>query len=206
MGESEAAEERHAAYYLSFAEKAESNLMRVANGSWFQRVEVESDNLAAALYWCTAKPDRLEMEMRLVAALIWFWCIRGYVSQGRAWIDSALERSVSYDRHIGLRAKCLYGTGALAYTEGDTEMAHTQLADSLTLSQKIGDRLLIAQTRYLMGLALLGQGDSKGARLAYEESLVLIREAQDPWSEAFVLACLGHVTLMQGDWIGARSL
>jgi len=173
-----------------------------------ERIETERDNLRAALEWCAEDSSRTEMGMRLAAALVWFWCLRGFVSEGIVRLESALKRTdslpnLSSEQLTILRAKCCYGTGALAFVQGDLVNARAQLAESLALFQKVRAKPWIPQTRYMIGLALAEQGDLCGARVEYEESLPLLREVGDAWSTAFVLTCLGHVVSMQGDPAGA---
>jgi predicted ATPase len=209
--EADEAREQHAAYYLSFAETAEPHVARGLKGIWLERVEIECDNLRAALGWYAAEASRTERGMRLAAALVWFWCLRGFISEGIGWLEAALERSDSLpnlsSRQLAtLRAKCLYGTGALAFVQGDSVKAREQLERSLALFQKVGARPWIPQTRYLIGLALAEQGNLDGARAEFEDSLPLLREVGDTWSTAFVLTCLGNIVCMQGNPSRAASL
>jgi hypothetical protein len=46
-----------------------------------------------------------------VKALWWFWVHRGYVGEGRKWLDLALG---SDDGNPETRSKALYGAGFLA--------------------------------------------------------------------------------------------
>ena len=60
-----------------------------AAGDWLERLEREHDNLLAALGWAREQ-KAAEVALRLCGALWRFWYTRGYLSEGRRWIDQAL--------------------------------------------------------------------------------------------------------------------
>ena len=66
------------------------------------RLEAENDNLRAALAWCGAAGE-YELELRLASGLSLFWNVRGYLSEGRRWLDDALAR---YERGVALLRVC----------------------------------------------------------------------------------------------------
>jgi predicted ATPase len=59
---------RHAAYYLSLAERARPKLQGREEGEWLDRLEAENDNLRAAIGWSLGRGDA-QMALRLDAAL-----------------------------------------------------------------------------------------------------------------------------------------
>src|SRR2546429_5724641 len=89
LGEMEATQQAHAAYYLALAEKAERELGGPELVAWLDRLEWEHDNLRTALHWFLeqgkAEGDveskdggqNIEMALRLGAALERFWVVRG---------------------------------------------------------------------------------------------------------------------------------
>ncbi len=89
-GEAEAVRRRHAAYFLAMAEVAEPHLQGAEQRSWLDRLELDHDNLRAALQW-TLGSGEADMALRLSAALGEFWWPRGFISEGRRWLEGALE-------------------------------------------------------------------------------------------------------------------
>jgi hypothetical protein len=55
----------------------------------FARLETEHDNLRAALGWALQNREA-ELGARLALSVWWFWIERGYLSDGRRWIEALL--------------------------------------------------------------------------------------------------------------------
>jgi predicted ATPase/class 3 adenylate cyclase len=85
---------RHAEHFLSLAEEA----VKVATGGeqalWWARLDADHDNLRAALSW-SASTGEIETELRLASALYYFWIVRGYLAEGRRWLEGAIARGGS---------------------------------------------------------------------------------------------------------------
>ena len=52
-------------------------------------IDREHDNLRAALGWSRETGDH-DTLLRLAGALAFFWYYRGYLNEGRRWLDQAL--------------------------------------------------------------------------------------------------------------------
>jgi predicted ATPase len=90
----EAAELRacHGELFLKLAEEAEAELSGSVRAVWLDRLETEYENLRAALAWCLAQENGAELGVRLAGALVQFWEVRGYLSEGRSYLAEALGR------------------------------------------------------------------------------------------------------------------
>jgi non-specific serine/threonine protein kinase len=71
-GETESVRWRHAEFYRALAERAEPELRGVEQASWLARLELEHDNLRAALHWA-AEAGAPELALHLAGALWRFW-------------------------------------------------------------------------------------------------------------------------------------
>jgi hypothetical protein len=75
----------HAAYYQAQAEKIEPELEGPQQATWMERLDLEHDNLRAALQWALAEntgideQERRQTALRLTVALRRFWLVRGYL-------------------------------------------------------------------------------------------------------------------------------
>jgi tetratricopeptide (TPR) repeat protein len=208
-GERAALRQQHAAYYLRLAEQAEPELDRQQQDVWLERLEREHDNLLAALdaVW---EQNSAEVALRLCSALAVFWHTRGYLSEGRRWIDAALgiappADSAATPALMGLRAKALNGAGRLALTQGDYEQARAHYDAALALSQQLEDQRGIATA--LNGLAgLEGRlGNYAQAQAHFDAALERFQQLGDKLNSARLLSNRGLIALIQGDEARAKT-
>ncbi len=194
---------RHAVYYLTLVEAAEPELSKPEQKQWLERLEVEHDNLRAALEWLLAQRQReAALALRLTGALWKFWHIRGYNTEGRRWIERTLAQSGQL--RTAARVKTLYGGGWL-YLE---ELARSGelFAESLMLARELGDSRLIALTLQGRGESRQRYGAWAEAQTLFEESLARLRELGDDEETAWVLDHLGRLVWEQEDYSRASEL
>ncbi len=189
---------RHRAWYLDLAERAEARLYGPELLMWLNRLEVEHDNLRAALGWSTTEKEDAEIRVRLAAALHWFWDRRIHWGEGSKWLETALAGS--RDIKSTARVRALRGEGILAWRRGEYEKALVLHEESLALARELGDERGIAWAVMWRGLVSMRQGDVDAATTLFEESLELFRKLEDKWSMAVVLGQMGAVTRRKGDY------
>jgi predicted ATPase/class 3 adenylate cyclase len=190
----------HAAYYLTLAEQAASELQGPEQARWMARLEREHDNLRAALAWALDQGDA-EIGVRMGAALWSFWLTHGYLSEGRRRLDAALAQSAALPP--ALRALALRGAGILAAEQGDYARAQAVFEEILAMSRELGDRRLTATALNSLGMVAMNTADYARARDFYEQGLALRRELHDAYGEAVVLNNLGSVAQYLGDFAEA---
>ena len=81
-GEAEAVGDRHEAWFLSTAERAEPQLRGRDQLTWGERLKADHDNLRAALSWSAQGAEPL-LGLRLATALRFFWYAHGHLREGR---------------------------------------------------------------------------------------------------------------------------
>jgi len=206
-GQAEAVRRAHAAYYLSLAEEAEPELRGAAQVEWLERLDVEWDNLRAALEWLLRQGD-LTNGLRLAGALWRFWLVRGYLSEGRGWLELLLERVAveGIAAPVMARAKALNAAGVLAWSQGDYARAVTLCEAALALYRASGDTAGMALSLNYLGFVAADQGESGRATALLTESLHLYRRLSDVWGIAQTLGDLGVVAAQQGDFAEATRL
>ena len=203
--EGAALRDRHLKWFLDLAEQGEPELHGPDQAMWLDRLEVEHDNLRAALEWSLGSGE-VEAGLRLTGALWQFWHMQGYFSEGREWLKGMLARSSSAS--ASARAKALHMAGLLAEHQGDYSRATALLEESLALFRELGDeyRWNIAGGLSSLGQVTMIQGDYGRATTLCEEALALSQEAGDKGIIAFSLLILGLVALQQGDYRRAAAL
>jgi predicted ATPase/DNA-binding CsgD family transcriptional regulator len=193
-GELERIRQRHLAYYLELAEYAESKLAGADQESWLKLLEIEHDNLRAALTW-SQESKAGKAGLRLASALASFWMRVDHVSEASGW----LERALGAFRVGGLvRIQALYQAGRLASGRGDYEQALAFARQGLALSRDLGDARGEARTLGLMGWIAHGRGDRRAAGPLLEQSLARAQESGDERTMARTRLFLGDLRLRQG--------
>jgi non-specific serine/threonine protein kinase len=193
---------RHRDWYVALAERGEAELRGATQVAWLARLEKEHDNLRTALDCSKAEGDA-EAWLRLAAALLGFWHMRGYLDEGREWLHGAL--SVGSNASPSLRARALCGAGLIAWRQGDAR-AGALLQDSVTLFRELGDNWGIAYSLHHLAHVMERRLDYAQATAMYEESLARFRDERNKWGVGWSLHCRGNLALGQGDDRRAEAL
>jgi DNA-binding CsgD family transcriptional regulator/tetratricopeptide (TPR) repeat protein len=191
--EGKLARQRHAAHCLALAEEADAKLRGPEQLAWLARLEIEHDNLRAALTWAL-ESTITEAALRLSAALHWFWHLRGHYSEGRRWLEAALAL-VESDAPTTARMRVLAGAGIMALLQGDYAAASSRLDESIALAAALGDPDGRAYALHALGMATFFLGDSAAARAHCAESAALFRSSGNRWGLATALCALGIVAV-----------
>ncbi len=209
-GEAQQIRARHADFFLKFAEQAEPKLLGADQLLSLNRLEAEHDNLRAALEWSLSSNDS-QAALRLAGALYWFWLLRDYWIEGRAWLEQALARDAALSdgeasrAHKSVRAKALNAAMDMAAEQGDQKSWRAYFDESLALYRELGDTRGIANAEMSLGRMAWHQGDLAAARARLENALTLFRQAGDAWGIADSIHTMGHVASDMGEYAVARA-
>jgi predicted ATPase/DNA-binding SARP family transcriptional activator len=95
-GESGLARHAHLAYFTELTETADPHLRRVEQLEWLATLEVEHDNISAAMRGALAAGDA-QGAMRLAAASGWYWWLGGHKAEGSDLVMAATALSGEVD-------------------------------------------------------------------------------------------------------------
>jgi predicted ATPase len=87
-GESDRVRRAHLAYFTDLAETADPHLRRAEQLEWLASLEVEHDNIAAAMRGALAAGEA-DGAMRLAAGAGWYWWLAGHKTEGNELILAA---------------------------------------------------------------------------------------------------------------------
>jgi len=191
------ARDRHRLHYVGLAESLENDLRGPDQFASQRRLEVEQDNLRAALLY-GMEDGQPEIVLRLAAALWRFWYIRGYHREGRTWLERALAADAAADP-AGRRAQALDGAGYLATDQGDFEAARAYFEASLTLHRARGHTAGVAESLHGQGRVAWRQGQYDCAERLYNEALEYQAELGASPMVAVLLNSTATLALAQGD-------
>lgn len=203
VGEARMIQERHRNWYLALAEHAKPLLWGAGEAAWLARLELEHDNLRAALRW-TIDERQAEHALRLAEALSRFWTLRGYLSEADGWLTEALalpDAPVSM-----LQAKARLAAGNVERIQGDYARAAGLYEQGLALSRQLGDGDGIAACLNSLAIVARLQGEFPRAIALCEECLALRRQQGDVRGIANALTNLGNLANDVGDTARAVQL
>jgi predicted ATPase/DNA-binding SARP family transcriptional activator len=190
---------RHAEHFLRLAESEPGP----EQAAWLARMDDERDNFRGALAWALDTREA-SLGLRLAAALWEFWWVRGYLAEGRGWLDDALARG--RDAAPELRARALHAAGSLATRQGDYEAAAGLFEESLAIWEELGDAPGTARSLLSMGTVAAEQGDQERAIELSERAAELYGESDDRRGHALAISNLGGIALERGEYAKAASL
>ena len=194
---------RHLDFYTDLAERAEAHLYGPDQEAWFDRLELEHDNLLAALSW-SLSGGSIESGLRLAAALGFFWELRSHWYEANEWLTRLVEHAG--DAPLLVRSKVLRFAGAFAEYTGDLPRARRYCEKSLALAQQSGDTWSIAWSLATLGLYVEGSTNTDRAIALLSESLSLFRQIDDGWGKSHTLRRLGINLMLNGEFARARPL
>ncbi|HVA89986.1 MAG TPA: tetratricopeptide repeat protein, partial [Chloroflexota bacterium] len=207
-GESGWLARQHLHWCLALAEQGWTQDRSTGFPFWLQRLELDLDNMRAALAWAMAEGGDPAAGIRLVGALRDLWYRRGHLSEGRRWGDHALRLLETGVVKVPVkdRARVLHGAATLANYQGASARAIALQSEVLDIARALGDPDDIERGTHDLGVMLLSHGDYDRAGALLEESLRLERERNHRRGIAFSLLNLGMVNFARGDLRRARAL
>ena len=182
----------HAAYLLDLAQAADPRLRRAEQLEWLRHLDAERDNLHTALR--AASHRDVGMALRLLAALSFYWWVRGLRSEA-----------------VAFAGEILAAVGAVAPPELEEEFALCVLTASLggpvpVEASRAEDLGRAPRQPFLLYLAAVAGGppvagpESLAGLLARRGSLL----GKDPWIHALSSMGLGLTWMYDGAFDRAR--
>ena len=212
----------HAEAFLAVAETAGHPLAGQGEREWLERLDVEHDNIRAAIDWYHQEDPAAAL--RLAAAMSWFWALHGHYTEGRQRLRQLLGLVPGEDT---MRVRALNGAAWLALSQGDYPDADRLLGESTVLSRRLSDQAGEGMSAVFRCRSMLSSGRYAEAAPYAERGYALLTEAGDRPGVAvalFFLAlnaqftgkleaacglherCVGLCRELGFDSVGARSL
>lgn len=199
-GQGQALRARHAGVFVDLAERARSEMDR-NQVEWLDRLETEHNNIRAALRFFLETSDA-ENGLRVGADIWRFWHLRGYLAEGRRWIEDFLHLP-SATASQAAQAAALSAGASLAYWQSDFSAAHAHYRAALDLYRGLNDQAGAADTLMSLGFvaaALAPDSDHQGALAFYRESREISRTIGNAKAEGWAGAGLAMVSLLLKDY------
>jgi predicted ATPase len=203
LGRVDAVRRAHLECFAALSTRAEAELHGPDQQVWFDRMEIEADNVAAALSW-SAEHAEAEDGLQLGAAMQFFWEQRNPLRllDGCRWIEQLV--SIHRGGSLAIRAKAIRCLAKVAWYWGDERQGQIRLEESLGLAREAGDEVEIA---WALGDSGFWHGTDMPRKAAeLEIALRIFREQGDAFGRSHMLRRLGWNLTTQGDYVHARPL
>jgi predicted ATPase/DNA-binding CsgD family transcriptional regulator len=188
----------HAAYFGAFDGKLEPNHLDPDErfDTRLRHIEADHANVLAALSWMQECEDA-EGVLRLSGAMAIFWHHRGFLREGRVWLEWALSHAS--DAPTANRARAMAGLSLILWTQGEIDLAEPLAESSRTIAEHIGDKELAALSIHMLGLVENIRGQWDRAELLMLDALPRWQELDLPSDTAMALTVLCSITRRKGD-------
>src|SRR5690348_11888162 len=136
LHEEEMLRARRRSWCLALVEQAATALVSPDPSGWLDHLEATHDDIRAALR-CSLSRNEGELGLELAAPIWRFWLFRGYLSEGRRWLEEALSAT---DGITPSRAEAALGAGVLANFQADYGRARELCELCIEYSTALGER------------------------------------------------------------------
>lgn len=193
-GEETALRRRHADHYLAQAEQGEPSLRESGQREWLHRLDAETANVRTAMD-TYRRADAADPALRMAMALVWYWFLRGRLTEARRALTEAL--AVPGNAAPELRAAAEVWRTGLAILQG--QAGPGRVAEVLHACGEIADPTTRARAEWFLAMATIHFGDEEATGELLEGTLDTFRTVGDRWGEAAALSTRAMLAHMRGD-------
>ncbi|MEV6908185.1 BTAD domain-containing putative transcriptional regulator [Amycolatopsis sp. NPDC051071] len=184
---------KHARFHVELAERGDTGLRGKEQRRWLDRLDAEGANTRRALE-TLLRQGETRLALRLVNATVWFWFLRGRLTEARRSLNLVLETDIETGDE---RAQALGWCTGIAVLDGTC----TEGAAEGTVWD-IVDPVIRARMLWFLGYAWSTIGDlCRGEKLTLG-ALETARDAGDDWSAAAALSDRASHLISGGDLTG----
>jgi predicted ATPase/DNA-binding SARP family transcriptional activator len=196
-----AARKAHAEYFATLADAAHAALRGPEWRAWVGRLELEHDNLWAALTYAREAPDA-GIAGRL-GGLAWYFTLAERVTEGRRFVELALA-SASEAAPVALRLELLAFLCYFATEELDLDAAIEAGERALAAAEPRPPEAALVEAA--LSRALAASGDTERAAELAMGSHARLQASGDDWSIATASLLRAQVAALAGDVAGVAAM
>ena len=208
LGILDEARQRHADFFGRLAADAEAVIMGSQKRAWLDRLDLEHDNLRAALKHAFDTGD-VTRALEMSANLWRFWQMRGYLDEGLQRVRQALK--LPADATVApARMRALEAAGGLAYWQGDLGAAERHYQEVLDAQRAAGNDAGVADALYNISFVYSIPSAGRNADPAHavelvSESLEIYRRLDNRAGIARALWSLSNGAWIQEDLVSGEA-
>jgi predicted ATPase/DNA-binding CsgD family transcriptional regulator len=204
-GEEAAARDAHLGFYADMCQLVEAGAARPDGQSTLAKLEeldVEADNIRAALRHCLAKPDGADLGLSMAAGLGQYWKYRA-VSEGMRWLDALLDRQ---GRDDAIRGRALFAKILIAITLGDHTSGLEAVNEASAIARRLKDDASLVQILANQAALQVLAGDLPGARETSADATALAERLGDDMSFVGAAQSEAFIAFLEGDFGRMRDI
>jgi predicted ATPase len=191
------ARKAHAEYFATLADAARTGLRGPEWRTWVERLELEHDNLWAALDYAREAADS-GITVRLGASLGWYFTLAERVSEGRRFVELALA-ALPDDRPAGDRLELVAFACYLATEELDFDAAIDVAERELARPAPDAKPAQSALVEAALALAVAGRGEAERAAALSQSAFTSTERTGNDWTIAAASLLRAQVAARAGD-------
>jgi non-specific serine/threonine protein kinase len=185
---------RYSQFFIDLADRGYADLRGRDAAQWLKRFEDEHDNFRAVLVFLS-EADEPVRALQLTGALSRFWMTRGYLSEGRRWLESSLGATSAQVA----RPRALRGLALIEMEQGDLDRATAAAEEALQIDRTSGDEEGAALAMGFLADINAHQGDVDRAASLWEDCIELWRRLGRRLELAIDLYSLAWIARLRGD-------
>jgi len=162
---------------------------------WFRRMDLERDNLWAALEFCLREPGAAPRGAELAQHLLPYWTCRGPFGDVRRMLTSLAERALE---DSAPRAHFLRAAAVMANSQNELEASASLCRESLRIGTQLNDREAMALSLAWLAIPLGMVGRAAEAMEAAESAMSLARLQRSRSIELVAMAALCNILQATG--------
>ncbi|MCW5861339.1 MAG: tetratricopeptide repeat protein, partial [Caldilineales bacterium] len=184
-------------------EEGEWGLRGPQQRTWLDRLEMEHDNIRAALSWLLAAPDGGVGALRLAGAMQWFWWNRNHHQEGWTWLTQALAHPGAQAR-TAARANALVAANSMAFNDNEL-LGKRWLDEAIAIYREVDDKFGLAIALRAQAQNMFLHGKRATVVEQHAEVRRLFEAAGQPWGLGMALEDDGNLAMLAGDYAQAKT-
>jgi len=198
---------RHRDWFMQLAETAEPKLRTGEQLPWLNQLEMEHDNLRAAIKW-SIEQKHVEQALRIPSALAYFWEIHGHGEEGRNWLDEVLklETQSNERKYPYAWATAVSGHFSLSAYMPDIKQYQPHMEEALDIFRRHKDSFRVGRVLYHLAYIPHFAGDLETAKSTYQAGFDSYQTVNDQWGMGECVHCIAHIEATQGNMEKSHAL
>ena len=174
-GESGVVELRFAEHYLSIVEAVAPLIVGgPIRPGLIERLSDEHDNIRAAAAWACDDASRVELALRFVGGLGWFWYATGQFREARQIADRALTLDATGVEPVVV-GRAHLASALVAFFQGESERAYRDFEEPIRLLRETTDTISMGTALSKYGAARLVAGELEASIPILDQAVAFIQ-------------------------------